>query len=89
MNRLPLHDLHRVAGATFGEFAGFEMPLYYSKPLEEHHTVRRQVGVFDISHMGQFELSGARAEELLAYALTADVRAMNTGMPKARVSTKL
>ena len=79
MNRLPLHDLHRAAGATFGEFAGFEMPLYYSKPLEEHHTVRRQVGVFDISHMGQFLLSGERAGEMLGYALPGDVAGMADG----------
>jgi aminomethyltransferase len=79
MKRLPLHDQHQAAGAKFGEFAGYEMPLYYGKPIEEHHIVRRQAGVFDISHMGQFELGGARAEACLHYALTADVRAMADG----------
>jgi glycine cleavage system T protein (aminomethyltransferase) len=79
MNRLPLHDQHQAAGATFGEFAGFQMPLYYSKPLEEHHTVRRQAGVFDISHMGQFLVTGARAEAMLSYALPGHVAGMADG----------
>jgi glycine cleavage system T protein (aminomethyltransferase) len=79
MNRLPLHDEHEALGAKFGEFAGYNMPLYYSRPLEEHHAVRREAGVFDISHMGQFVLTGPRAQDLLAYALTNDVRGMADG----------
>lgn len=79
MKRLPLHDRHEALGARFGEFAGFNMPLYYSKPIEEHHAVRQRVGVFDISHMGQFLLEGPRAEDMLRYALPADVRSMADG----------
>jgi glycine cleavage system T protein (aminomethyltransferase) len=55
------------------------MPLYYRKPIEEHHLVRREAGVFDISHMGQFLLSGRRAEDLLQYLLPGDVRALADG----------
>jgi glycine cleavage system T protein (aminomethyltransferase) len=79
MNRLPLHDQHEARGAKFGEFAGFDMPLYYRKPIEEHHTVRREVGVFDISHMGQLLLSGQRAEAFLRYALPNDLSRMADG----------
>ena len=79
MNQLPLHQRHEAAGAKFGEFAGFSMPLYYGKPIEEHHTVRRSVGVFDITHMGQFLAEGERATEFLQYALTNDVSAARDG----------
>ncbi|HKI98536.1 MAG TPA: glycine cleavage system aminomethyltransferase GcvT [bacterium] len=79
MERLPLHDQHEALGAKFGEFAGYTMPLYYRKPIEEHHTVRQQVGVFDISHMGQFVVTGERAEDFLQYALPGSVRTMANG----------
>lgn len=55
------------------------MPLYYTKPLEEHHAVRNKAGVFDISHMGQFWAEGPRAEDFLHHALPNDVRAMTDG----------
>ncbi len=79
MEKLPLHDRHEARGAKFGEFAGFQMPLYYGKPIEEHHTVRRAAGVFDITHMGQFMAQGERAQEFLQYALTNDVSRMEDG----------
>ena len=79
MKQLPLHRCHEALGAKFGEFSGFNMPLYYSKPLEEHRTVRQEAGVFDISHMGQFELTGRSAEALLRYALPNEVSAMRDG----------
>lgn len=79
MKQLPLHRCHEALGAKFGEFSGFNMPLYYSKPLEEHRTVRQEAGVFDISHMGQFELTGQNAEALLRYALPNEVSAMRDG----------
>jgi len=79
MKRLPLHDQHQAAGATFGEFAGHTMPLYYTKPLAEHHAVRNGVGLFDISHMGQFQLTGPGAEDLLQYLLPGNVRRMANG----------
>jgi len=79
MKQLPLHSQHAALEARFGEFAGFNMPLYYTKPLEEHHAVRKDAGVFDISHMGQFMLAGERAGEMLHYVLSANVRALNNG----------
>jgi aminomethyltransferase len=79
MRHLPLHAWHAAHGAKMGEFAGFAMPLYYGKPLEEHHRVRRQAGVFDISHMGQFTLTGRGAEALLRRLLPNDVAGMSGG----------
>jgi aminomethyltransferase len=79
MNQLPLHHQHEAAGAKLGEFAGYTMPLYYTKPLEEHHAVRREAGVFDISHMGQFQVGGPGAEAFLTYALPNDIKRMKDG----------
>ncbi len=77
--KLPLHHRHEALGAKLGEFAGYTMPLYYTRPVEEHHAVRKTAGVFDITHMGQFEARGPGAEALLQNALTNDVRAMADG----------
>ena len=55
------------------------MPLYYGKPIDEHHAVRKQGGVFDISHMGQFEARGQGAMDFLNHALPNDVAAMTDG----------
>ena len=60
-------------------FAGFEMPLQYSGILEEHMAVRRAAGVFDLSHMGEFEISGPRALELLERALTNSAARLREG----------
>ncbi|MCZ6627285.1 MAG: glycine cleavage system aminomethyltransferase GcvT [SAR324 cluster bacterium] len=79
MQELPLQHRHEAACAKFGEFAGYRMPLYYSKPIEEHHTVRKAVGVFDITHMGQFVAEGEQAEAFLQYALPNDVTTMQDG----------
>ncbi|MDH5751252.1 MAG: glycine cleavage system aminomethyltransferase GcvT [Deltaproteobacteria bacterium] len=79
MKKLLLHEEHQRLGAVFGDFAGYEMPLYYSRPLEEHHSVRRQAGVFDISHMGQLRVEGPQAREMLDYAMPNNVAAMADG----------
>ena len=79
MKSLPLHSQHQAGGAKFGEFAGFDMPLYYTKPIEEHHRVRNEAGVFDITHMGQLLAEGDKAGEFLQHALTNDVRRATDG----------
>ena len=61
ISRLPLHSKHQEKGARFGAFGDWEVPLYYTSILEEHHTVRNHVGIFDISHMGEFFLEGNEA----------------------------
>jgi len=53
-----LNELHHQLGAKMVEFGGFEMPVSYSSIREEHHGVRNGVGVFDVSHMGEFFVKG-------------------------------
>ncbi|TIN63061.1 MAG: glycine cleavage system aminomethyltransferase T, partial [Mesorhizobium sp.] len=63
---LPLEDIHVTAGARFGAFAGWSMPLTYpAGVMKEHLHTREQAGLFDISHMKLFEVSGPEAVALL------------------------
>jgi len=70
----PLYILHKELGATFTEFAGFEMPLQFSSIKDEHLTVRRNVGVFDVSHMSNVWVSGKDAEKLISLATVEDAK---------------
>jgi aminomethyltransferase len=65
IKKIPLNDLHEKLGAKMVPFAGFLMPVRYSSDLEEHHCVRNGVGVFDVSHMGEFILKGPKALDLI------------------------
>jgi aminomethyltransferase len=65
----PLHQLHVDAGATFTDFAGWQMPVRYSSDLAEHHAVRTAAGIFDISHMAEILVAGADAAAFLDFAL--------------------
>ncbi|WP_254411926.1 glycine cleavage system aminomethyltransferase GcvT [Dyadobacter diqingensis] len=65
MKTVPLHQVHVQLGAKIVPFAGFEMPVRYSSDMEEHHTVRNNVGVFDVSHMGEFSVKGQKALDLI------------------------
>jgi aminomethyltransferase len=58
LRRTPLYDLHRELGAKLIDFGGWEMPVQYGGILEEHRAVRERVGVFDVSHMGELEITG-------------------------------
>ena len=69
MKRLPLHDLHAAAGAHLGAFGEWEVPLYFSTILEEHEAVRTRAGMFDISHMGEFFVTGKSARSFLDFLL--------------------
>ncbi len=62
---LPLSNLHEKLGATFGEFAGWSVPMFYTRTLEEHLAVRNSVGIFDISHMGRLRIIGSDSLDLL------------------------
>jgi aminomethyltransferase len=70
VKRTPLYSLHRSLGARMTEFGGFEMPLSYSGIIEEHRAVRSAAGIFDLSHMGEFGLSGSAALGALERTLT-------------------
>ena len=61
LKRTPLHDVHVKAGAKMVPFGGWDMPVQYTGIVEEHKAVRSAVGLFDISHMGEFEVAGAAA----------------------------
>ncbi|MCU0326428.1 MAG: glycine cleavage system aminomethyltransferase GcvT, partial [Spirosomaceae bacterium] len=62
---IPLNDLHAKLGGKMIPFGGFIMPVRYTSDLDEHHCVRNGVGVFDVSHMGEFVLKGPKALELI------------------------
>ena len=73
MKNTPLTDIHIGLGAKMAEFAGYNMPISYAGIKEEHHAVRTGVGVFDVSHMGEFVLKGKNAAELIQLVTTNDV----------------
>ncbi len=73
MSKTPLYDSHVAYGAKFVDFAGWSMPLQYTGVLDEYQTVRRQAGLFDVSHMGRIVLSGNGALEFLQLVTTNDV----------------
>jgi len=79
LRRTPLYERHRAAGAKLVPFAGWEMPVQYVGIREEHLAVRRGVGVFDVSHMGQVETRGPQALEFLQHVLSNDVRRIPEG----------
>lgn len=79
LRRSPLHDVHVEFGARLVPFAGWEMPVQYLGIVDEHKAVRSSVGVFDISHMGQFIVSGTGAESFLNRALTNDIAKLGVG----------
>ncbi len=79
LSRTSLHGRHAALGARMGAFAGWDMPLYYSTARAEHRAVRERCGVFDVSHMGQLEVSGAGAREALARLLTNDIDEIGPG----------
>ncbi len=71
--RTPLHDLHVAAGARMVDFGGWDMPVAYGSQIEEHHAVRRDAGMFDVSHMCAVDLRGAGVRPLLQRLLANDV----------------
>jgi aminomethyltransferase len=68
-----LYDTHVLQGAKIVDFGGWEMPLHYGSQIEEHHAVRRDAGMFDVSHMGVVDLTGNRVREFLKGLLANDV----------------
>jgi aminomethyltransferase len=79
LRRTPLYDRHVAAGAKLVPFAGWEMPVQYQGIRQEHVAVRREAGVFDVSHMGQVETRGPQALEFLQRTLSNDVRRVPEG----------
>ena len=76
--KTPLYDTHVANGAKIVDFGGWDMPLHYGSQIEEHHAVRRDAGMFDVSHMAIVDLSGGRVRDFLRYLLANDVARLKT-----------
>jgi glycine cleavage system T protein (aminomethyltransferase) len=87
LQHTPLHDRHVELGARMVPFAGWEMPVQYSGVIEEHRAVRTDAGVFDVSHMGELEVEGPRAGDLLQGALSNDLDRISPGQAQYTLLT--
>ena len=72
-SRTALYDKHIAAGARIVDFGGWDMPVNYGSQKEEHHAVRQNAGIFDVSHMTIVDLQGERTQEFLRFLLANDV----------------
>ena len=79
VKKITLHDVHVQLGAKMMPFAGFNMPVRYSSDLEEHQAVREGVGVFDVSHMGEFVVRGPNALVLIQWISSNDASKLEIG----------
>ena len=79
MKKTALHAIHQQLGAKMVPFGGFEMPVSYRSIKEEHHCVRNGVGVFDVSHMGEFFVKGPQALPLLQHLCSNDIAQLVPG----------
>lgn len=79
MKRTPFYKKHLALGARMAPFAGYEMPISYSGINDEHLTVRSAVGVFDVSHMGEFRIKGKEAERLVQKVTSNDISRLTPG----------
>lgn len=79
LKRTPLFETHQALGARLIDFGGWEMPVQYSSIVDEHKAVRAAAGIFDISHMGEFFVTGPGAADFLNHALTNDARKLTPG----------
>ncbi|WP_103927647.1 glycine cleavage system aminomethyltransferase GcvT [Petrotoga sp. SL27] len=79
LKKTPLYQRHYELGAKIGEFAGWELPLWYSSIIEEHNAVRNCVGVFDVSHMGELFVVGEDAQKFVNYLITNNVEKITNG----------
>lgn len=79
VKKVPLNDVHASLGAKMIPFAGFNMPVRYSSDVEEHTTVRKGVGVFDVSHMGEFVIKGPKALSLIQKVTSNDASKLTIG----------
>ncbi|MEX3504478.1 glycine cleavage system aminomethyltransferase GcvT [Corynebacterium sp. LK2510] len=82
MPQSPLQATHEKLGASFTDFGGWTMPLKYGSELEEHRAVRGSVGIFDLSHMGEIEVTGPDAAAFLDYTLISAISPLKVGKAK-------
>ncbi|GGE94820.1 glycine cleavage system aminomethyltransferase GcvT [Hymenobacter cavernae] len=79
LKTVTLNEVHQQLGAKMVPFAGYNMPVRYSSDLDEHHTVRRAVGIFDVSHMGEFRVRGPHALDLIQRVTSNDASKLADG----------
>src|SRR4051794_16191958 len=79
LRRTPLYEEHKALGARLVDFAGWEMPVQYSGIKAEHEAVRKEAGLFDVSHMGEVVFKGPQAEEAVQRLVTRDVARLSVG----------
>src|SRR5438876_10971722 len=87
LQRTPLHDRHVSLGARLVPFAGWEMPVQYEGVIPEVRAVRTDCGGFDVSHMGELEVEGPRARELLQGLLSNDLGRIDAGQAQYTLLT--
>ncbi|PRY13133.1 aminomethyltransferase [Pontibacter ummariensis] len=79
LKKIALNDVHEALGAKMVPFAGYNMPVRYSSDIEEHNTVRNAVGIFDVSHMGEFMVRGPKALDLIQRVTSNDASKLADG----------
>src|SRR4051794_39327814 len=79
LKKTPLNSVHRRLGARMVDFSGWDMPVQYSGLVDEHHTVRNAVGLFDVSHMGEIEVRGPEAINLVNYVTSNNAENLAVG----------
>lgn len=83
LRHTPLHDWHSEHGGRLVDFAGWELPVFYKTgAIEEHHATRNSVGLFDIDHMGQIDVTGTDAVRLVDHLVSSDMTALSDGDAK-------
>jgi aminomethyltransferase len=87
LQRTPIHDRHVALGGRLVPFAGWEMPVQYEGVIPEVRAVRTDAGVFDVSHMGELEVEGPRATELLQATLSNDLNRIEPGQAQYTLLT--
>jgi aminomethyltransferase len=78
LKRTPLHATHRAQGARMVDFGGWDMPVNYGSQIDEHQAVRRDAGMFDVSHMCAVDFTGARARAFFEIAISKNLAKLQT-----------
>ncbi len=88
LKHVPLRHVHEALNAKMVPFAGYLMPVRYTSDLDEHHCVRQRVGIFDVSHMGEFRVTGPQALDLVQWVTTNDASKLQPGQAQYSVLTR-
>lgn len=78
LKRTPLFSMHQKYGGKMVDFGGWELPVQYESIIKEHHMVRQKAGLFDVSHMGEIEVKGEKAQDFIRYLVTNNITKLQT-----------